>query len=61
MSAPKARGASLEYTVFSRSDRPPKVGDVLMLGKQAYEVTSLRVRVELRTVRDDDDPPDHEP
>mgnify|MGYP000515998084 CR=1 FL=1 len=51
----KARPATLEYTVFSRSDKPPRVGDTIQLGKQEYTVTGLRVRVELRAVHDDDD------
>lgn len=55
MSARKTKPAALEYSVHDRQDRPPRVGDMLQLGKQAYEVVSLRVRVELRPIAADDD------
>jgi hypothetical protein len=51
----RARPAFLEYSVFTRSDKPPKVGDTIQLGSTEYTVAGLRVRVELRPVRDDDD------
>jgi len=58
----KPRPAALDYTVTTRTDRPPRIGDTIQLGKQAYTVTALRVRVELRPVRDDadDDSPEYE-
>lgn len=58
MTTRKPKPAALEYSVHDRADRPPRIGDTLQLGKQAYEVASLRVRVELRPVSDvegDDD------
>jgi hypothetical protein len=58
MSARKSRPAALEYSVLTRSDRPPRIGDTLQLGKQEYEVVSLRVRVELRPVSDVSDAQD---
>ena len=58
MSARKPKPAALEYSLHSRSDKPPRIGDTLQLGKQAYEVVSLRLRVELRPVAEVDD--DHE-
>jgi hypothetical protein len=53
---PKRRGARalLEYSVHSRSDKPPRIGDVMRLGKQDFEVTALHVRVELRRIQDDE-------
>jgi len=51
----KPRPASLDYSITTRFDRPPKVGDSIQLGKQKYTVTALRVKVELRPVHDDSD------
>ena len=50
MSTRKPPPAALEYTVLSRTDRPPRTGAILQLGKSGYEVVSLRVRVELRPI-----------
>jgi hypothetical protein len=55
MNARKLKPAALEYSVHDRKDRPPRIGDTLQLGQQAYEVVSLRVRVELRPITADDD------
>jgi len=48
--------ASIDYVVATRSDKIPRVGDIIELGKQAYTVSALRVKVELRPVHDDDAP-----
>jgi len=50
MSARKLKPAELEYSVHDRNDRLLRIGDTLQLGQQAYEVVSLRVRVELRPI-----------
>jgi len=58
MSAQKPKPAALEYSLHARKDRPPRVGDTMQLGRQSFEVVALRVRVELRPLRDveaDDD------
>ena len=49
------RHAELAYTITARSDRAPRVGDLIQLGKQAYEVALVYVRVELLPVRDEAD------
>jgi len=53
MSSP--RSARLDYTVVSRLDKIPRVGDTLVLGNTEYIVSSMRLCLELRPVRDDDD------
>jgi hypothetical protein len=55
MNSRRLKPAALEYSVHDRKDRPPRIGDTLQLGKQAYEVVSLRVRVELRLIAADDE------
>jgi hypothetical protein len=54
MSVRRSKPAALEYSVLTRGDRPPRIGDTLQLGRAEYEVVSLRVRVELRPVHDVD-------
>jgi len=56
----RQRPAELAYVITSRSDKAPKIGDLFELGKQAFEVVAVRVRVELRPVRDDDDQQEYE-
>jgi len=56
----KGRGAEISYSIASRSDKTPRVGDTIQLGKQEYTVTGLRVRVELRPIVDDSDEPEYE-
>jgi len=53
MSSP--RSARLDYTVVSRLDKTPRVGDTLVLGTTEYVVASMRLCLELRPVRDSDD------
>jgi len=50
----KHHPAELAYVITSRADKPPRVGDSIQLGRTEYVVTALRLRVELRAVRDDE-------